>query len=87
MKYDSFLRRCYGSATVSERGQVVIPLEARKELGFEPGTKLLVFAASGHGGLVLVPAEALTQFISQAISRLADLEAMTRRDAQSEGSD
>lgn len=36
-------RRFYGAVTVSERGQVVIPAEARRDLGIEVGDKLLVF--------------------------------------------
>ena len=32
----------YGTATVGERGQLVIPSEARTELGINPGDKLLV---------------------------------------------
>lgn len=36
-------RRFYGAVTVSERGQVVIPAEARRALGIEVGDKLLVF--------------------------------------------
>jgi AbrB family looped-hinge helix DNA binding protein len=35
-------RLFYGSVTVGERGQIVIPLEARTELGFKHGDKLLV---------------------------------------------
>ena len=30
----------YGSATVGERGQLVIPAEAREELGIHPGDKV-----------------------------------------------
>lgn len=33
----------FGSVTLGERGQVVIPAEARKELNIHPGDKLLVF--------------------------------------------
>jgi AbrB family looped-hinge helix DNA binding protein len=33
----------YGTTTIGEKGQVVIPAEARKSLGSEPGEKLLVF--------------------------------------------
>lgn len=36
-------RRFYGTVTVSDRGQVVIPAEARRDLGIEVGDKLLVF--------------------------------------------
>jgi AbrB family looped-hinge helix DNA binding protein len=36
-------RKFYGSVTVSERGQVVVPAEARKDFNIATGDKLLVF--------------------------------------------
>lgn len=33
----------FGTTTVGERGQVVIPSEAREAMGIEKGEKLLVF--------------------------------------------
>lgn len=36
-------KKFYGSVTVSERGQVVIPADARKDFGIKTGDKLLVF--------------------------------------------
>lgn len=36
-------KKFYGSITVSERGQVVIPADARKDFGIKTGDKLLVF--------------------------------------------
>ncbi|MCC6685546.1 MAG: AbrB/MazE/SpoVT family DNA-binding domain-containing protein [Fimbriimonadaceae bacterium] len=38
----------YGSVTVGERGQVVIPAEARTEMGIKPGDKLLVMRDPFH---------------------------------------
>ena len=32
-----------GAVTLGERGQVVIPAEAREQMGLEPGDKLLAF--------------------------------------------
>ncbi len=32
-----------GSVTLGERGQVVIPADAREQMGLEPGDKLLAF--------------------------------------------
>lgn len=37
-------KKFYGSVTVSERGQIVIPAEARKDFRIAIGDKLLVFA-------------------------------------------
>ena len=36
-------KRFYGSITVSDRGQIVIPAEARRDFSIEVGDKLLVF--------------------------------------------
>lgn len=51
-------RRFYGSITVSERGQIVIPAEVRRDFGIEVGDKLLVFGDLEHG-LALVKASVL----------------------------
>ncbi len=42
-------KRFYGSITVSERGQVVIPAEARRDFNIEVGDKLLVFGDLKNG--------------------------------------
>lgn len=42
-------RRFYGAVTVSDRGQIVIPAEARRDLGIAVGDKLLVFADLSFG--------------------------------------
>jgi len=44
----------YDSVTVGERGQVVIPAQARKDLGIKPGEKLIVLRAMGKMGIVLI---------------------------------
>ncbi|MFP3879871.1 MAG: AbrB/MazE/SpoVT family DNA-binding domain-containing protein [Dehalococcoidia bacterium] len=36
-------RKFYGSVTVSERGQIVVPAEAREDFNIKTGDKLLVF--------------------------------------------
>ena len=50
-------RRFYGSITVSDRGQVVIPAEARRDFGIEVGDKLLVLGDLDQG-LAIVKASA-----------------------------
>jgi len=47
----------YGSVTLGERGQVVIPAEARKQHGLHPGDKLLVFRQPHGQGLMLARVE------------------------------
>ncbi|MFC1632231.1 AbrB/MazE/SpoVT family DNA-binding domain-containing protein [Candidatus Omnitrophota bacterium] len=58
--------KLFKTVTVGERGQVVIPKEARQFLDIKAGDKLVV--ASGDGGkkiIKLVPAEEFAQLLSQ----------------------
>ena len=58
MANESNGKRFYGSITVSERGQIVIPADARRDFGIEVGDKLLVFGDLEHG-LALAKASAV----------------------------
>ncbi len=60
----------YGAVTIGERGQVVIPIEARKELGLEPAAKLLVFGGPRNDVLIFAKAEAMTEFLGKAMTLL-----------------
>lgn len=55
----------YGAVTVGERGQVVIPVEARKRMGVHPGDKLLVFGHPHAPGLVLARVGDVQAFFGQ----------------------
>ncbi len=66
----------YGSVTVGERGQVVIPADARKTFRIEPGDKLLVFRHPHHPGLVLArvdDVQALLTEVQQMTDALSEL--------------
>lgn len=64
--------KIYGSTTVGERGQIVVPAEARKDLGFGVGQKIIVMS---HGrGLLLLRADVVAQAVSESMTRLAELE-------------
>ena len=76
------MERCfYGSATLGERGQVVIPAEARKDAEIQPGDKLLVFRHPLHPHMLIlakvsemqVLLEQLSNAVKQASDRLADV--------------
>ena len=66
--------KCFGSATVGSRGQVVIPASVRKELGLDTGAKLLVFIGPGKRGLFLFKADAVEQIVSMLTERLSGIE-------------
>lgn len=68
--------RCFGTTVVGPRGQMVIPVEARKELGIDTGDKLLVFGHFNGRGLILVKvdvAEELLNIMSSKLDEVAKL--------------
>ncbi|WP_246145481.1 AbrB/MazE/SpoVT family DNA-binding domain-containing protein [Bacillus rubiinfantis] len=52
----------FGTTSIGERGQVVIPAEAREELNIQPGEKFVVFGDARKGSVVLVKSEILEKF-------------------------
>jgi len=63
----------YGSTTVGERGQVVIPAEARRDMDITPSTKLLVMSGPHKNLLILAKAEYLTAFMANITDMLNQL--------------
>lgn len=51
-------KRFYGAITVSDRGQIVIPAEARRDFNIEVGDKLLVLGDL-DSGLAIIKASSL----------------------------
>ena len=48
-------KRVFGTAKVGDRGQIVIPKEARELFGIKPGDTLLILGQEGKGLLVSRP--------------------------------
>ena len=61
----------YGAVTVGERGQVVVPAEARKASGMEPGDKLLVFGHPLGLGLFLTKVDNVQAVLAELQQQLA----------------
>jgi len=59
----------YGSATLGERGQIVIPAEARKDCDFHAGDKLLVFRHPYKLNMLIVAKVGEMQYLLQQIAR------------------
>ena len=65
----------FGTVTVGERGQVVIPQAARERLGITGGDKLLVMQGLGGApGLFFIKTEVASEILATAVRHLADLE-------------
>jgi len=65
--------KCFGTAVLGPRGQLVIPVEARKELGIDTGDKLLVFGHFGGRGLIFIKVDAVEEFFDIMSSRLDEV--------------
>ncbi len=70
--------RFYGTVTIGERGQVVIPSEAREAMGLKKGEKLLAFGM-GHEMLALTKLSKLEQFEAHLASRLEVIRTILKR--------
>ena len=68
----------FGSATVGPRGQMVIPVNARKELGIDTGTTLLLFTGPESRMLVLLPADIMEHMLGRMGERLAHFEKLLK---------
>ena len=70
----------FGTATVGERGQLVIPADARKRFDIAPGDKMLILSAPGKNGLMLCKLSAMREFMAAFGDALARVEADTDSD-------
>ena len=62
-------RRVFGTAKVGDRGQIVIPKEARELFGIKPGDTLLILGDEDAGLIVSRP-EVLADLASQIIKNV-----------------
>ena len=63
----------YGTVTVGERGQIVVPAQARADLDINPGDKLLVFGHPHQIGLTIVNVAnvaPIMTFMEQALEQM-----------------
>ena len=68
----------YGTTTVGEKGQAVIPSRARKELGVKAGEQLLVFGFDKEM-IVLSKLSNIEKFASHMESQLKDLRKIIKK--------
>lgn len=63
-------KKLYGTATVGSKGQVVIPAEAREELGIVPGDKLYIAGSTEKKVLFCLKEEQLQALIEHLTGNL-----------------
>ena len=57
-------KKLYGTATIGSKGQVVIPADAREDLGLKAGDRLYVVSA-GNAGVVFLKEEMLENIVAK----------------------
>lgn len=62
-------KNIWGSVTIGDRGQIVIPKEARDKFGLTGGQRLIV--ASDETGIALIPAGYFEELMSKAMELLS----------------
>ena len=70
-------KKFYGSVTVSERGQIVIPAKVRKDFDIKTGDKLLVLADL-EKGIVLTKANFIMQMMEVTLSAMQKIESIVK---------
>jgi AbrB family looped-hinge helix DNA binding protein len=63
----------YDSVTVGERGQVVIPAKARRDMGIKAGDKLIVLRAPGKIGVVLVHTDQMAKMFEKMTEHIGQM--------------
>jgi AbrB family looped-hinge helix DNA binding protein len=62
-----------GATTLNEKGQLVIPVEARKSLGLKAGDRIVIMSSSSKKpALLLIKAEALEALAEKLTNILND---------------
>ncbi len=56
-------RIVYGIVTVSEKGQIVIPVDARRDLDIKTGDKFIVLKRKDEAGLTLIKLDKMDELI------------------------
>lgn len=68
----------YGTTTIGEKGQVVVPAEARKIMKVKKGEKLLVFGM-GKDMIILSKLSNLEKFVSHMSKRLESIREIIKK--------
>ena len=66
----------YGTGTVGEKGQIVIPIKARETLGIKPGDNFIFFGHDGSPMVHLIKAEELNSFFEKITKKAADFKSL-----------
>ena len=72
-----------GITTVNDKGQVVIPAEARTAIDLQPGDKLLAMIHPSREGVVLLKPDGLESYAKQMLEQLSSAKESFKEDSAS----
>jgi AbrB family looped-hinge helix DNA binding protein len=70
----------FGTATVGDRGQVVIPADARKRYNIHPGDKVLVMGDPGGNGVMMCKIDAARKMLAEFLAYVEKLDSEASAD-------
>ena len=76
-------KHVFGTVTVGERGQIVIPKQAREIFGLRQGSRLIVFGDMQQGGLALIDTNRFVHHLDVLMAQ-ANSEGFAQSDAPGE---
>jgi AbrB family looped-hinge helix DNA binding protein len=78
-------KKFYGSVTVSDKGQIVIPADARKDFDIKVGDKMLILGDLDKG-LVLTKSNFVMKMMEGTLNAMRSMESMIK-DTEDTGKD
>jgi len=75
-----FNQKFYGTATVGEKGQIVIPVEARNAIELKVGDKLLVVSGPGSHGLFIMKPDMIKEFAKKMNDNFQKMQSLVEED-------
>jgi AbrB family looped-hinge helix DNA binding protein len=70
---DKLQWQVFGTSTLGERGQLVVPSEARKRFDMAPGDRFVVLGAEEFGTVALVKADVFSKLAESILSQASIL--------------
>ena len=77
-----FNQKFYGTATVGEKGQIVIPVEARNSIDLKVGDKLLVMSGPGKHGLFVMKPDMIKEMVKKVNEGFDKMQSFADQDIQ-----
>jgi AbrB family looped-hinge helix DNA binding protein len=77
-KLEEGTTKFYGAVIVGERGQIVIPAEARREMEITPGEKLIIMGGFHGDGLMIIKTKSVAQLLNKFTEQMSLFERMIK---------